>query len=70
MTNGSPEGRLNPGQTSQPFTPRGKKPWTITFTNVRTGRVCTSPEVTNAGVTVKITGWEPCEFEIVEPGNG
>ena len=71
MTNGGdPEGRLDPGQTSQPFMPRGRKPWTITFTNTLTGEVCTSPEITNAGAKVTITSWDPCDFRVDEPGGG
>lgn len=70
LTGSAPEGRLAPGQTSQPFMPRGIPPWTVTFTNVTSSKQCTSGEITNAGVTVTITDWDTCAIEITSPVGG
>lgn len=70
LTGGAPEGRLAPGQTSQPFQPRGMPPWTVEFTNVTTGAKCSQGGLTNAGVTVTIKAWDPCDIEVKNPGGG
>lgn len=63
-------GHLEPGQTSAPFTPSGSPPWSIEFTNSNTGQACTKDGLTNAGVKVTITSWDPCGFTVTNPGGG
>jgi hypothetical protein len=57
---GSPQGKLNPGQTSQPWVPRGRPPWSVVFTDTKTGRTCTASGITNANATVTVSSFNPC----------
>jgi len=58
---GSPEGRLNGGQTSQPWVPRGRPPWTVSFADTKTGRTCSATGITNPNATVTIASFNPCQ---------
>jgi len=63
-------GHLEPGERSAPFTPSGSPPWSIKFTNSDTGQTCTKDGLTNSGVRVTITSWDPCAFTVDNPGGG
>lgn len=58
---GSPQGRLNPGESSKPFVPRGRPPWQVKFVDTKTGRTCTATGITNPSATVKVTSFNPCD---------
>jgi hypothetical protein len=58
---GNPQGRLQPGETSQPFVPRGRPPWQVTFVDTRTGRTCNLTGITNPHATVKVSSFNPCD---------
>ncbi len=46
------------------FTPCGTPPWTVTFTDQKTGKSCTSSPFSDAGATVTIVRFNPCEITI------
>jgi hypothetical protein len=58
---GSPNGRLNAGETSQPWVPQGRPPWSVKFTDTQTNRQCTVSNITNPSATVTINSFNPCD---------
>lgn len=60
---GNCSGRLNANGGKATFTPCGRPPWTVSFTDDQ-GNSCTSPSFSNASATVKLNGIDPCNVSV------